>query len=59
MLIAALEFVTQVKGNCAKNSVRTSLPRNQSGQWYINGSALTATSYRWTRQLAVNPLYCT
>jgi len=35
MLIAALEFVTQVKGNSSKNSVRSCLPRNQSGQWYL------------------------
>jgi len=25
----------QVKGNSSKNSVRTRLPRNQSGQWYM------------------------
>ena len=28
-------YVMHVKGNSSKNSVRTCLPRNQSGQWYM------------------------
>jgi len=32
MLVAALEFVMQFKVNSSKNSVRTRLPWNQSGQ---------------------------
>jgi len=35
MLIAALEFVMQVKGNSSKSSVHTRLLWNQCGQWYM------------------------